>query len=108
MEEVLWRFGDYGYMEFVGCVIVVGVMKAILFAAGREDGGRELHFWIDDKIHEMATNMRATAIWFWKLTMLVLENIGRDFIDYWTRNRGTTAWRSKRGTSCMTMRRGNP
>jgi hypothetical protein len=43
METVLWRFGDYSYCEFIGCVIVLGVVAVSLAYAEKERGGRSWH-----------------------------------------------------------------
>lgn len=83
MEGVFWRFGDYTYVEFIGCIVVVLGVFGFLIAAALEDGGRELHLWINTKLNEIVGKIMDALTFVWEFT--ALERIGRPFIEYWTK-----------------------
>jgi hypothetical protein len=64
-------------------------MGGCLFRAGRDEG-REVHLRIDRRMHEIVGR-----VWKWQYNMephvLVLTNMSRSFIDYWTKQRSAGA-----------------
>jgi hypothetical protein len=66
METVLWRFGDYSYCEFIGCVVILGVVAVPLAYAEKERGGRSWHLWIGGKLQELVGQVLIMAAYLWK------------------------------------------